>query len=121
MSYLLISSEIRLVKEEEEEEGKEEEDAVVVVWWRVVLIFPKRLRDHFSGRSHLIEGRSSETVMLQLMETHCLPIPTYAIDTISVADRDERRRLRVAYNSIYRKIFEYRTLESITVLQHGRN
>ena len=66
-----------------------------------------------------IEGRSSETVMLQLMETHCLLILTYAIDTIFVADRDERRRLRVAYNSIYRKIFQYRTWESVTELQHA--
>ena len=66
-----------------------------------------------------IEGRSNETVMLQLLETHCLPILTYAIDVIRVADRDERRRLRVAYNSIYRKIFQYRTWESVTDLQHA--
>ena len=66
-----------------------------------------------------IEGRSNETVMLQLMETHCLPILTYAIDSIHIADRDERRRLRVAYNSIYRKIFGYRTWESVTELQHA--
>ena len=35
-----------------------------------------------------IEGRSDETVMLQLLETHCLSILTYAIDVIHVADRD---------------------------------
>ena len=65
-----------------------------------------------------IEGRSSETVMLQLLETHCLPILTYAIDVIKVANRDERRKLRVAYNSIYRKVFNYRVWESVTDLQH---
>ena len=57
--------------------------------------------------------------MLQLLETHCLSILTYAIDVIHVADRDERRRLRVAYNTIYRKIFDYRPWESVTDLQHA--
>ena len=36
-----------------------------------------------------------------------------------VANRDKRRRLRVAYNSIFRKIFGYRTWESVTDLQHA--
>ena len=66
-----------------------------------------------------IEGRSSEMVMLQLLETHCLPILTYAIDVITVANRDERRKLRVAYNSLYRKVFDYRVWESVTDLQHA--
>ena len=66
-----------------------------------------------------IEGRSDETVMMQLLEAHCLPILTYAIDAIHVANRDERRRLRVAYNSIYRKTFNYRPWESVTALQHA--
>ena len=57
--------------------------------------------------------------MLQLLETHCLSILTYAIDVIHVADRGERRRLRVAYNSIFRKVFEYRMWESVSDLQHA--
>ena len=36
-----------------------------------------------------------------------------------VADRDERRSLRVGYNSIFRKIFGYRYFESVTNLQHA--
>ena len=68
-----------------------------------------------------IEGRSDDMVMLQLLETHCVSILTYAIDVIKVADRDERRRLRVAYNSVYRKIFNYRDWESVTDLQHALN
>ena len=68
-----------------------------------------------------IDGRSNETVMLQLLESHCLPILTYAIDVISVASRDERRRLRVAYNSIFRRVFNNRTWESVTELQHCLN
>ena len=57
--------------------------------------------------------------MLQLLETHCLPILTDAIDVIHVADRDERRRLRVAYSTIFRKLFDYRPWESVTKLQHA--
>ena len=36
-----------------------------------------------------IEGRSAETVMLQLLVAHCLPILTWAIKIIQVANRDE--------------------------------
>ena len=60
-------------------------------------------------------------VMLQLLEAHCLSILTYAIEVITVANRDERRRLRVAYNSIFRKVFDYRDWESVTELQHALN
>ena len=56
--------------------------------------------------------------MLQLLEAQCISILTYAIEVIHVADRDERRRLRVAYNSIFRKVFGYRVWESVTDLQH---
>ena len=57
-------------------------------------------------------------VMLHLVETHCVPLLTYAIEIVHVANRDERRQLRVAYNSLFRKIFEYRWRESVTNLQH---
>ena len=66
-----------------------------------------------------IEGKSNEMVMLQLLEAHCVSILTYAIEIIHVVDRDERRRLRVAYNSIFRRVFEYKTWESVTELQHA--
>ena len=68
-----------------------------------------------------IDGRSNETVMLQLLESHCLPILTYGIEVIHIADRDERRRLRVAYNSLFRRVFDYRMWESVTDLQHYLN
>ena len=35
----------------------------------------------------------------------------------SITNRDERRQLRVAYNSVFRKIFGYRWSESVTALQ----
>ena len=67
-----------------------------------------------------IDGRSNE-IMLQLLEAHCLSILTYGIKVIHVADSDERRRLRVAYNSLFRKVFNYRDWESVTELQHALN
>ena len=65
-----------------------------------------------------IDGRSNELVMLELLESQCVSILTYAVEVIHVNDRDERRRLRVANNSIFRKIFGYRDWESVTELQH---
>ena len=66
-----------------------------------------------------IEGRSDDMVMLRLLEAHCLPILTYAIEVVHVIDRDDRRQLRVAYNAIYRKLFGYSYRESVTLLQHS--
>ena len=64
-----------------------------------------------------IDGFSNDTVMLHLAETHCIPILTYAVEVIHVVNQDERRQLRVAYNSVFRKIFGYRLRESVTALQ----
>ena len=64
-----------------------------------------------------IDGKSNNMVMLQLVETHCVPLLTYAIEVIHVSNRDERRQLRVAYNSLFRKIFKYRWSESVSALQ----
>ena len=66
-----------------------------------------------------IDGRSNEMMMLQLLESQCISILTYAIEVICIANKDERRRLRVAYNSVYRKVFGYRDWESVTELQHS--
>ena len=68
-----------------------------------------------------IEGHSNDTIMLHLIETHCIPVLTYAIEVIHVIDRDERRQLRVAYNSVFRKIFAYRWSESVSALQSFLN
>ena len=65
-----------------------------------------------------VEGRSDDMVMLRLLESHCVPLITYAVEIIHIADRDQKRSLRVAYNSIFRKLFGYRYFESMTNLQH---
>ena len=64
-----------------------------------------------------IEGRSNDIAMLRLIQSHCVPLLTYAIEIVHVANRDEKRQLRVAYNSVFRKIFGYRWTESVTALQ----
>ena len=57
--------------------------------------------------------------MLRLLESQCISILTYAVEVIHVADRDERRKLRVACNSVFRKVFGYRDWESVSELQHA--
>ena len=64
-----------------------------------------------------IDGRSNDLVMLRLLETHCIPLLTYAIEIIHVSNRNDRRQLRVAYNSLFRKLFCYRWTESVSALQ----
>ena len=66
-----------------------------------------------------VGGRPDELVLLRLLEAHCLPILTYGIEVTHISDRDERRQLRVAYNSIFRNIFQYTYRESVTALQHA--
>ena len=65
-----------------------------------------------------VEGRSNDMVMLKLVEAHCISILTYGIEIVHVRDRDERRKIRVAYNAAYRKLFCYSLRESVTDLQH---
>ena len=67
------------------------------------------------------DGRPDELVLLRLLEAHCLPILTYGIEIIHVINRDDRRQLRVAYNSIFRCLFHYSYNESVTALQHALN
>ena len=64
-----------------------------------------------------IDGKSNDLTMLALIESHCLPILTYAVEIVYISDRDERRKLRVAYNSIFRRIFSYRYRDSVRELQ----
>ena len=47
-----------------------------------------------------IDGYSDVLVMLQLAESHCIPLLTYVIEIVQVSNRDERRPLRVVYNSV---------------------
>ena len=57
--------------------------------------------------------------MLRLIETHCVPILSNAIEIMQIANRDEKRSLRVAYNAVFRRLFGYRLYESVSNLQHA--
>ena len=65
-----------------------------------------------------VDGRSNDVVMLRLIESHCIPILSYAIEVIQVLDRKQKSKMRVAYNSAFRKIFNYSWRESVINLQH---
>ena len=65
-----------------------------------------------------IDGRSDDLVMLRLLETHCVSVLCYAVEIVHVADRRQRQKMRVAYNSIFRKLFGYTWRQSVTSLQH---
>ena len=58
-------------------------------------------------------------VMLRLLESHSLPILTYAIEIVHVSNRDDNRQLSLAYNAIFRKLFGYTYRERVTALQHA--
>jgi len=58
---------------------------------------------------------TSEMVKLQLMESHCLPILLYAIESLSLSN-DQMSELNSCWNSVYRKIFSYNKWESVRVL-----
>ena len=64
-----------------------------------------------------IDGRSDEMVMLSLLETHCVSVLSYAIEVIHIADGRQRQKMRVAYNSIFRKLYDYTWRQSVTKLQ----
>ena len=79
----------------------------------------ERLKSYYRCLNSIlrIDGRSNELIMLRLLETHCVPILTYCIEVTSVANRDMRRKLRVAYNAVFRKVFDYQLNESVSELQ----
>ena len=66
-----------------------------------------------------VDGRSDDLIMLRLLETHCVSLLSYAVEIVHVTDTGSRRKLRVAYNSIFRKLFNYSWRESVTILQHA--
>ena len=66
-----------------------------------------------------VEGKSDNIVMLRLLETHCLPILAYAIEVVQIADKRQTSKMRVAYNAIFRRLFNYSYRESVSELQHS--
>ena len=55
--------------------------------------------------------------MVSLIEAHCVPVLSYGIEVAELHDRNERSKMRAAYNSLFRRIFGNRNFESVTDLQ----
>ena len=66
-----------------------------------------------------VDGRSDDLVMLRLIESHCISILSYAVEMIHIADRKLKSKMRAAYNSVFRKLFNFSWRESVTDLQHA--
>jgi hypothetical protein len=62
-------------------------------------------------------GNCSEPVLLRLIEAHAVPILTYGIEIIYISDPNEKRQLRVAYNTAFRRIVSIRPFDSVSELQ----
>ena len=66
-----------------------------------------------------VEGRSDDLTMLRLLESHCVSVLSYAIEVVHLDNRKQRSKMPVAFNSIFRKLFNYSWRESVTELQHA--
>jgi hypothetical protein len=78
-----------------------------------------KLSKFYKSVNHIlrVEGVQNELVLLRLAESHSLPILSYGVEVIYVRNINERRQLRVAYNSLFRRIFKIRPFDSVTELQ----
>jgi len=61
---------------------------------------------------------TNELIQLQLQESYCLPILTYAFPGLRV-NASQIRELNVCWNSVYRKIFHYNRWESVKCCING--
>ena len=64
-----------------------------------------------------VDGRSNDMVMLGLLESHCVSILTYAVEVVHISDPQDKLKLRIAYNSIFRNLFGYTRRQSVRILQ----
>ena len=58
---------------------------------------------------------TSDLVKLSLMESHCLPILLYAVESLNIK-HSQLAELNSWWNSVYRKIFNYHKWESVKTL-----
>ena len=56
--------------------------------------------------------KPSQDVLLKLLMSHCAPILTYGIEVFEFSTAETQQR-RMAYNTIFRKIYGYRRNESV--------
>ena len=65
-----------------------------------------------------VDGQSDDMIMLRLIESHCVPVLSYAIEVNNISNKKHFSKMRAAYNSIFSKLFHYSYRESVTELQH---
>ena len=58
---------------------------------------------------------TSDLVKLKLLESHCLPILLYAVESLNLPF-SQITEMNSWWNSIYRKIFNYQKWESVKLL-----
>jgi hypothetical protein len=64
-----------------------------------------------------IGGQARDLALLKLTESHCVPVLTYGVEVCYDVDQNELRKLKVAYNSLFRRIFGFRQRDSVRELQ----
>ena len=76
-------------------------------------------RKYFSSLNVILSKcrYASDPVKLQLIESQCLPILLYAIESLNLK-RDELSSLNSCWNAAYRKIFNFNKWESVKELIH---
>ena len=66
-----------------------------------------------------VDGKSDDMTMLRLTKSHCVSVLSYAIEVVHLDNRRQRSKIRVAYNLVFSKLFNYSWRESVTELQHA--
>ena len=55
--------------------------------------------------------------MLRLLKSHSASVLSYGIAIMFISDPSSRNKLRVAYNSIFRRLFGYHNFKSVRELR----
>jgi len=77
-----------------------------------------QVRHKFFGCTNSILVHSSgvsELVKLHLMESYCYPVLSYALESLNLSSSNVNH-LNVFWNSVYRRIFDFRSWESVKEL-----
>ena len=74
-------------------------------------------RKFFSAVNNILSKTKfcSEIVRLHLLESYCLPILSYVIESI-ILDKSQLRQLNSWWNSVYRTVFNYNKWDSVKEL-----
>ena len=79
--------------------------------------FSETSRKFFASDNYVLSNckYTSEMCKLKLVETSCLPIITYALESFNLKET-ELKEINSWWNSVYRKIFNFQKWESVKLL-----